>query len=103
MIPTVPCPDLEPLTVSMSCHKVAFYGSPPTFTATANKDAIFTFYVDEDPQISSVDLSDRAEFTPDASIASGKHQVHVVAKNGSQSDKKTCEWTVLRRKLHLQM
>jgi hypothetical protein len=76
----------------MPCHGPTIYGSPPTFTATVNKNATITFYLDDVLKTSELGLS--ASFTPDVSIASGKHHVRVVAGNGNENDEKTCQWHV---------
>jgi hypothetical protein len=94
VIPTVPCPGLGPgqLIVTMPCAGSTVYGSPPTFTATTNKDADFTFYLDNVLQKSESGLS--AEFIPNVSVSVGEHQVCVVATSGNETSDKTCQWHV---------
>jgi len=92
VISTVPCPDLAVTLTSPSCPVTPAYGLPPTFTATTNKDANSTFYVDDVFQKSESGLS--VEFIPDVSIASGKHIVRVVAEIGNEKEEVASTWTV---------
>ena len=85
-----------PLVVNMPCRDKTIYGSPPTFTATVNKSATITFYLDN--VLQPIDpppppgLS--APFTPNASLSIGEHKVRVVATSGDETKEKTCTWEV---------
>jgi len=102
---TVPCPDLEPLIVTMirpACPVSTIYGSPPTFTARSTKDARIRFYLNDELKKREPGLSDYASFTPDANVSVEEYSIKVAATRGTNYDgtegeysESICTWTVL--------